>query len=91
MKAKNLENNKLVYIKEIPNNDSYDEKFYNQLTYLLSELKDTKGVCMLKETFFINDFFYFVVEIYDDYLSNYLKKLKPNGLPPNLIKKLCFK
>lgn len=26
MKAKNLENNEMVYIKEIPNNDSYDEK-----------------------------------------------------------------
>ena len=29
-----------------------------------------------------------VVDIYDDNLSNYLKKIKPNGLPPNLIKKI---
>ena len=29
-----------------------------------------------------------VVEIYDDYLSNYLKNIKPKGLPANLIKKI---
>ena len=90
MKAKNLQNNEIVFIKEIPNNDFDYEKYYNQLIYLLKELKDSDGVCSLKETFKINDSFYFVVEIYDDYLSNYLNKIKPKKLPPNLIKKIMI-
>jgi len=88
MKAKNLENNEIVYIKEIKNDDSYDEKYFNQLTGILDELKNIKGACSLKESFYKNDYFYMIVESYDDYLSNYLKKIKPKGLPANLIKKI---
>ena len=87
MKAKNLDNNELIYIKEIP---LFEAKFFSQLAFLLKELKDTNNVCSLKETFSINDSFYMVVEIYDDYLSNYLKKIKPKGLPANLIKKIML-
>ena len=90
MKAKNLENNEILYIKEIPNDDSFKEKFYNQLTFLLNELKGLNGLYSLKETFSINDSFYLVVDVYDDYLSNYLKKIKPKGLPANLIKKIML-
>ena len=90
MKAKNLENNKILYIKEMANNDAFDEKFYNQLTFLLDELKDLNNVCSLKEIFSINDSFYMVTDVYDDYLSNYLKKIKPKGLPANLIKKIML-
>ena len=88
MKAKNLENNEIVYIKELKNDDSFDEKYFSQLTYILDELKNSKNVCSLKEEFKTKDSFYIIVEAYDDYLSNYLKKIKPKGLPPNLIKKI---
>ena len=37
-----------------------------------------------------NNSYNMVVDIYDDNLSNYLKKIKPNGLPPNLIKKIML-
>ena len=93
MKAKNLENNEIVYIKEIPNiYYSWPDKYQYQLTYLLAKLKlkTTKAVWSLKETFYINDSFYIVVEIYDDYLSNYLKNIAEKGLPANLIKKIMF-
>ena len=93
MKAKNLENNEIVYIKEIPNiYHSWRDKYQYQLTYLLEKLKlkTTKAVWSLKETFYFNDFFYIVVEIYDDYLSNYLKNIAKKGLPANLIKKIML-
>lgn len=93
MKAKNLENNEIVYIKEIPNQFySWPDKYQYQLTYLLKKLKlkTTKAVWSLKETFYINESFYIVVEIYDDYLSNYLKNIAKKGLPANLIKKIMF-
>ena len=54
------------------------------------KLKNTKAVWSLKETFYINDYFYIVVEIYDDYLSNYLKNIAKKGFPANLIKKIMF-
>ena len=39
MKAKDLKNNQMVFIKEIWDEDfaSYDEKYYAQLTYLLKK------------------------------------------------------
>ena len=90
MKAKDLKNNQNVYIKEIfdKDNSPYDQKYYAQLIYLLKKLKDSNCICNLKDTFRIKNSYYMVVDIYDDYLSNYLAKLKPNGLPPNLIKKI---
>jgi len=90
MKAKDLKNNEMIYIKEIYDEDkaSYDEKYFAQLTYLLKKFRDSNCVCTLKDTFSINNSYYMVVDIYDDYLSNYLKKMKPNGLPPNFIKKI---
>ena len=90
MKAKDLKNNEMVYIKQIwdKDNSSYDEKYYAQLTYLLAKMKNSNCVCTLKDSFSIKNSFYIVVDIYDDYLSNYLKKIKPKGLPPNLIKKI---
>ena len=53
MKAKDLKNNEMVYIKEIFDEDyvSYDEKYYNQLTYLLKKLKESKNSCTLRELF----------------------------------------
>lgn len=92
MKAKDLKNNQMVFIKEIwdENSASYDEKYYAQLTYLLKKLKKSKYSCSLKDTFFINNSYYMVVDIYDDNLSNYLKKIRPKGLPPNLIKKIMI-
>ena len=79
MKAKDLKNNEMVYIKEIWDEDcaSYDEKYFAQLTYLLKKLKDSNCTCTLKDTFKINNSLYMVVDIYDDNLSNYLKKIKP--------------
>ncbi len=93
MKAKDLKNNEMVYIKEIFDEDyaSYDEKYYNQLTYLLKKLKESKNSCTLRELFTLhNNSYYMVVDIYDDNLHNYLKKIKPYGLPPNLIKKIML-
>ena len=93
MNAKNLENNEIVYIKEIPNKYyRWPDKYKYQLTYLLEKLKlkTTKAVWSLKETFYINDYFHIVVEIYDDYLSNFLKNIAKKGLPANLIKKIMF-
>ena len=93
MKAKDLKNNEKVFIKEIYDEigASYDEKYYAQLTYLLEKLNKSKYSCTLKDTFTINNnAFYMVVGIYDDNLSNYLKKIKPKGLPPNLILKIML-
>ena len=90
IKAKDLKNNEIVYIKEIWDFDiAFSEKYYNQLTFLLKKLKDSNCRYPLKDTFTFNyTSFYFIVDIYDDSLSNYLKKIKPKGLPPNLIKKI---
>ena len=92
MKAKDLKNNQMVFIKEIWDEDfaSYDEKYYAQLTYLLKKQKKSKYSCSLKDTFTINNSYYMVVDIYDDKLSNYSKRIKPKGLPPNLIKKIML-
>ena len=89
MKAKNLKNNEIVLIKELKGEDAFDEKYFNQLTYLLKESnRISKYACSLKDTFQIKDKFYMVVGEYDDNLSNYLKNIRPKGIPPNLIKKI---
>jgi hypothetical protein len=89
MKAKNLKNNEIVLIKELKGEDAFDEKYFNQLTYLLKESnRISKYTCSLKDTFQIKDKFYMVVGEYDDNLSNYLKNIRPKGIPPNLIKKI---
>ena len=89
MKAKNLKNNEIVLIKELKGEDSFDEKYFNQLTYLLKESnRISKYACSLKDTFQIKDKLYMVVGEYDDNLSNYLKNIRPKGIPPNLIKKI---
>ena len=93
MKAKDLKKNEKVFIKEIYDEDgaSYDEKYYAQLTYLLEKLNKSKYSCTLRDTFTINNnSFYMVVDVYDDTLSNYLKRIKPKGLPPNLILKIML-
>ena len=92
MKAKDLKNNQLVFIKEIWDEScaSYDEKYYAQLTYLLNKLKKSKYSCALKDTFTINNAYYMVVDIYDDNLYSYLSKIGPKGIPPNLIKKIMI-
>ena len=93
MKAKDLKNNEKVFIKEIFDESfaSYDEKYYAQLTYLLEKLNKSKYSCTLRDTFTINNkSFYMVVDIYDDTLSNYLKRIKQQGLPPNLILKIML-
>ena len=93
MKAKDLKNNEKVFIKEIYDEigASYDEKYYAQLTYLLEKLNNSKYSCTLRDTFTINNCaFYMVVDVYDDTLSNYLKRIKPKGLPPNLILKIML-
>ena len=89
MKAKHLKNNEIVYIKQISDKyNDYGEKFYVQLNYFLEKFKKLNCKCNIKDIFSANDCFYLVLDIYDDYLSNYLEKIKPNGLPPNLIKKI---
>ena len=93
LKAKDLKNNEMVYIKEIYDEDdaSYDVKYYNQLTYLLKKLKESNIPCTLRELFTLhNNSYNMVVDIYDDNLAEYLKKIEPKGLPPNLIKKIML-
>ena len=48
MKAKDLKNNEMVYIKEIYDEDnaSYDEKYFTQLTYLLKKLNESNNSCI---------------------------------------------
>ena len=59
MKAKNLKNNEIVLIKEVKGEDSFDEKYFNQLTYLLKESnRISKYACSLKDTFHFKDKFY---------------------------------
>ena len=93
MKAKDLKNNEMVYIKEIYDEDnaSYDEKYFTQLTYLLKKLNESNNSCTLRDLFTLNNnAYYMAVDIYDDNLANYLKRIKPKGLPPNLIQKIMF-
>ena len=89
MKARNLKNNEIVLIKEF--DGTQDKEYFKELIKLIKKIRDiSQHFSGLKNIFQISSKYFMVVDIYEGNLYDYLKRIYPKGVPPNLIKKIIF-
>ena len=89
MKARNLKNNEIVLIKEF--DGIQDKEYFKELIKLIKKIRDiSQHFSGLKNIFQISSKYFMVVDIYEGNIYDYLKRIYPKGVPPNLIKKIIF-